>query len=295
MDPARIGALEAQLGNLSQRIAQFEQRPAPTATPSGAGPAQPPDLGPLNTRLSALEQRLQALANQPAAQRPAAPAPAPAPDISGAVAPLAARLDRLAGQQQTEQSTLETRLAALEKRVDEADQHATQSVGQATRAADQASRAADQAARANRIQQAASALDAGNPLGEIAGAPPALARFATTKPPTEAALRLAFPEAAARAEQASNPSTEGQSLGERMWLRTRSLVTIKDGDKVIVGPPAAAIIAQAGVKLDAGDLAGAVATLSTLDGAAANAMSNWRAQAQALLDARAALAAMAHG
>jgi hypothetical protein len=80
-----------------------------------------------------------------------------------------------------------------------------------------------------------------------------------------------------------------------MWLHIRSLVTIRDGEKVLVGAPAATVLAQAQGRLDAGDVGGAVAALGQLDGPAAQAIAGWKDQAQALLDARAALAKMANG
>ena len=55
------------------------------------------------------------------------------------------------------------------------------------------------------------------------------------------------------------------------------------------------VLAEAQGRLDAGDLAGALAALRPLDGQAAEVMAEWRARAQALLDARAALAGMARG
>jgi hypothetical protein len=150
------------------------------------------------------------------------------------------------------------------------------------------------AARVAQLQAASAALEAGKPLGAIAGAPPALARFATVAPPTEASLRLSFPAASRAAAQASAPSTEGLSLTDRMLQQVQALVTIREGDKVLIGAPAAHVLAQAQARLDAGDLAGAVATLDELDPGAARAIAGWRDQAQALLDARAALAGLVH-
>jgi hypothetical protein len=77
-----------------------------------------------------------------------------------------------------------------------------------------------------------------------------------------------------------------------MWRRAQSLVTVRQGDKVLVGAPAAVTLNAARARLDAGDLAGAVAALGGLDGPAAKAMAGWRSDAQALVDARAALAAL---
>jgi len=68
-----------------------------------------------------------------------------------------------------------------------------------------------------------------------------------------------------------------------------SLVTVREGDRLILGAPAAVALETARQKLEAGDLAGAVRTLDGLDPAAAAAMAEWRGRAQALLEARAAL------
>jgi hypothetical protein len=77
-----------------------------------------------------------------------------------------------------------------------------------------------------------------------------------------------------------------------MWRKAQTLVTVRQGDTVLVGAPAAVTLNAARGKLDAGDLAGAVAALSALDGPAAKAMAGWRSDAQALLDARAALTSL---
>ena len=78
-----------------------------------------------------------------------------------------------------------------------------------------------------------------------------------------------------------------------MQNRAESLVTVRRGDNVLVGDPASGVIARARTALDAGDLAGAVTVLSTLSGPPAQAMAPWLGQAKALLEARAALAALA--
>jgi hypothetical protein len=225
VDPARVAALEGQLGALRQRVDALEKRPAPAAQPL-------PDLRPLDARIAALEQR------------PAA-APQPAPDLG----PLQSRLD------------------ALRQRV------------------------ADLA----RLQAASLALATGQPLGAWPDAPAALARFATAQPPTEGELRLDFAPAARRAAEASKPATPSGSLAERMWSRVASLVTVREGGRVLVGAPASTVLDAARARLDAGDLAGAVAALDALDPGAAAAMADWRGRAQSLLDARAALAKLAQG
>jgi hypothetical protein len=224
----------------------------------------PPDLTPLETRIAALEQR-----------KP--------PDL-GPLEDRVAALER----KKPEDPALEARVAGLA-----AAQQATQQQTEAAAAAAHAT--ADHAARLQAVQQAQVSLAAGQPLGNLPDAPPALAQFAATPPPTEAALRLSFPQAARAAVKASQPSTQGLSVLQRMWQRAEALVTIRKGDRVILGTPASTTLAAARVRLDAGDLAGAVAALDKLDPRAAQAMATWRGQAQALLDARAALAAMAAG
>jgi hypothetical protein len=70
-------------------------------------------------------------------------------------------------------------------------------------------------------------------------------------------------------------------------------VTVREGDRVIVGDPAAGVVARARQALNAGDLQGAVDVLHSLSGPAAEAFAAWKAKAKSLLEARAALASMA--
>jgi hypothetical protein len=218
-------------------------------------------------QVKSLETRLAEAESRPPA--PAAPA-TPPPDNSAAIA--AQVTAQVAAQ-------LATQMAAVEARLKNDEQ-----VQVALTA---------RAASAERLQQAETALDAGQPLGDLPGAPPALAKFAKAKPPTEAALRLAFPAAASAAADASRPANDGKSLGERILMHASTLLTVKQGNTVVVGAPATTVLGTAETRLEAGDLAGAVAALDGLDSAAARAISGWRGDAQALLDARSALAKMA--
>ena len=252
--PDEMTALQHRLDALAQQMASLQQRPA-----------APVDLAPLEARIEALEHQ----------QPPPAPAPQDLRPLEQKLASVAAEAQAAQGAQ----ADLNGKLADLEQRLGATERQATDLAGKA--------------AQAQRLGRALVALDAGEPLGDIAGAPPALARFANEKPPTEAQLRLSFPAAAAAAEQASRPSTVGKTFGQRMWLRARALITVRQGDRVLLGAPAAEVLGRAQARLDAGDLAGAVAALDALDGPAAQAMAAWRSQAQALLDARAALAKLA--
>lgn len=226
-----------------------------------------------DTRLQAIEDRLSRLEAKPL---PTVPDLAP---LTARVAALEQRpgvatsgpadglTDRVAAD--------EARLAALEK-------------AEAVPA-----QVADRAARVARLQAAFAALAAGQKLGEIPQAPAALARYATVAPPTEPALRLAFPAAARAALAAGHPASSDRPFLDRVWAEAQDLVTIRQGDHVLLGDPDAGVLAKAQTALDAGDLAGAVAAVASLTGPAAQAMAPWLDQARGLLAARAALADLA--
>jgi hypothetical protein len=267
LEAARINDLSQQVDTLAARVKQLEARPA-------AAPA--PDLGPLETRLAALERR-------------PAPAPAPAPIASAPLdlGPMQQRIDAASRQASETTAALSRRVDQIETRLGAAETNGKQvaaSIGAAT----------DQAQRAVRLQAAGAALDAGQSLGPIPGAGPALARFASTAPPTPASLRLSFAAAAQAAHAASQPGGNGdEPFLTRAWTRAQQAVTVRQGDKVLVGDPSAGIIEHARMLLDAGDIAGALNTLDGLPPSAKAAMAGWMAQAKALVDARAALADMA--
>jgi hypothetical protein len=145
----------------------------------------------------------------------------------------------------------------------------------------------------NGLETARMALDAGQPLGAIPGAPPALAQFAQTPPPTQAQLQLSFPAAAKAAESASIAGDAKGSYWSRVLARLENFITVSDGNRVVLGAPAAAVLTQAQTLLDAGDLSGAVDQIGLLSLPTQQAMSGWLAQARALLAARQALIAMA--
>jgi hypothetical protein len=266
---------------------------------------KPPDLGPLEARIAALEQR--------PALPPEAATKADLASFSSRVDAIATRQDQLAAREQGLETNFANKLDGMDaqlakfgrdlavltdfgNRLDASDKRLEaidKRLATVEQEASKVTALADKAGRIGRIQAAQVALDTGQPLGELPGAPESLARFAKTRPPTEAALRLSFPAAARTAEAASKPSAEGKPFLDRVWLRAQDLLTVREGDRVIVGDPAAGILARARQALNAGDLAGAVAALDALQGPAAQAMADWKAQAQDLLDARAALAAMA--
>ena len=274
--PATQAGTQAELAEqvqaLQTRVAQLEQKPAGgadlTALAARVGALeqrQGANLAPLEARIAALEQR--AAANNQLAAR---------------VDALAGRVDGLSGRDQGVDAQLGQRLDAVETHLARLDHDAAQATAEAQRAT-----------RLSRIQAARAALAAGQPLGDIPGAPHEVARFATAAPPTEAALRLAFPQAEQAALATSRPDTAGKPFLARVLARAEDLVTVRQGDHVVLGDRAAGVLARARAALDAGDLAGAVAAVSSLSGPPADAMADWRADAKAVLDARAGLADMA--
>jgi hypothetical protein len=230
---------------------------------------------------------------------PNLPPPAPPPSAA-ALAALSGRLDALeqklaALPPPPDLAPLEARVAALEKRPPPAPAP-PDAAALAGRIGALADAEAGLAARLDRIERlalaaaAAVALEEGRPLGRLPGQPAALARYATTAPPTLASLRLSFP-AAARAElAASRPSAAGKPFLQRLLLQAGDLITLRTGNRVIIGNPAEAALANARVALDAGDLQAAVAALAPLRQPLAPPMAAWEGEAQALLAARAALA-----
>ncbi|AHJ66965.1 COG4223 family protein [Granulibacter bethesdensis] len=186
-----------------------------------------------------------------------------------------------------------TKLDAEQQGAVQALQQARERLNEIAGEAGKVTALADRAGRLARLQAASSALGRGEKLGDIPNAPPALTRFAQEAPPTLAALTLSFETVAQRALEASRPDVSHASFWETVKQKAETLVTVRRGDQVLVGDPAAGVIARARKALDAGDLAGAVRTLDALTGPAVQAVSGWKAQAQALLDAQAALSDMA--
>lgn len=202
----------------------------------------------------------------------------PAPDFGPMTVRLAALERRLVALEQRSAAPgadigpLDTRLTALEQRPAQAAPTANLTPLEARLAA---------------LEARPSGGEAGPRLAALERAQAASARLSAT----EAALRLEFRPLAARAIAASKPALDDLPMLDRVWLQLRSQVTVSERDKVLMGSPAAVVLGDAQEKLDAGDLAGAVAALGKLDPGAAAVMADWRARAAALLDARAAVAA----
>jgi hypothetical protein len=267
----QMQALDQQAHALQARVASLEQRPTPVPNT---------DIAPLAARMAALEQRLPAdLSARITALE----------QKSGGDRQVAGRLDALAAQVDAANAQAKAGVAELGRRLD-ADEARLAAV---EKAAGGLAALTERASAVARIQAAQAALAAGQKLGAIPGAPPALARYADAAPPTEAGLRLAFPAAAKAAREVSRPDTGGKPFLARVWGQAQALVMVRQGDHVLVGDADAGVLARAQAALDAGDLTGAVAAVGSLQGKPADAMAAWLADAKALLAARAALAAMA--
>jgi hypothetical protein len=268
-----------QIQTLQARLDRLEQAPPAAASAPG-------DTADIARRLDELSARVEALAARPAPEPAPVPQAAPAGASAQEVADLSGRLEQL---QAAEKTALDQQAAQDKHALDDANAR----IEKLEQGAGKVESEADRAARLAAVQQAEAALQAGTPLGHLPGAPPALARFATAAPPTEDALRNEFPAVAAQARAASRPEQQKTTLFERAWARVEQSVTVRRGDQVIVGDPAAGVLSRAQEDVANGDLAGAVAALAALQGPAAAAVHDWVGRAQSLLDARAALAAMA--
>ena len=293
---ARLTALEARpraaapdLAPIIQRLEALETRTAPSLDVSGLAPRALAET--LATRLDRLTERQDALAAR--LQAADAEALRRTEDLARSL------LARLEVAERAEGERIAAAGAALEGRLAGAES----ALGTRLQALEAAqARVAVIEARANRVQGIAALrarLDAGQALGPtltaFPNAPAALSRYATANPPTEAALRLGFEDAARAARAASDPAKEGQSILESASARLAGLVTIRRGETVIWGDEAAAALEAARRALEAGDLPGALGRLAPLPPAARAALGGWEADAQALLAARAAIITLAGG
>ncbi|MCC7425459.1 MAG: hypothetical protein IT557_01010 [Alphaproteobacteria bacterium] len=253
-----VGTLAGRIAATERRLTALETRPAAAPAPAAAAP--PVDRGPRAARIAALEGRAPP------------PAATPTPDLT----PLDARI-----------ATLEAALAAA---------RAAPPPQPPTAAPDAA------LARLGAAGAIGAALAAGRPLGPVLALlpasvqpAPALLAYATGAPPTEAALRLDFPAAARAAREAARLAQAGteQGLLDGALERLSGLVTIRRGDRVVLGDPTAVALAEAERRLGAGDLEGALAAAERIEAPARPAMAAWLGAARGLVAARAAVAALA--
>ena len=322
-----IGPLHDQIATLADRVDKLEKAPAPAQeTPA---PAAPPASGPamasadevttLGQHVEQLSAKIDALSARQDAAVPASAAPAavPPPDhaaidaaasAQAQVAALGGKVDQVEQAQKAAVAQQEEQQKAAIAQEDEQQKAALAQTAEQQKALIDTLTArlakleqgtgkieseADLAARAAKAEALQAALAAGKPLGDIPDAPPALARFATAAPPTEDALRAAFPQVAEAARAASRPADSQHSFWSRALARMQQTVVVRQGDQVIVGDPAAGVLARATDDVNRGDLRAAAQALGALQGPAAAAVAGWVGQVRSLLDARAALSAMA--
>lgn len=296
---ARAEAATSQAAALEQRLATI-----PTLDPAAFAPRSA--LEDLAARVEAMA-RDGATAGQQGAQRLAAAEQALA-GFAGRVAAneaaLAARTQsietqnaRLAAMEQA----LVARLAVLEGQIAQRAQAAEQQAARLAALEGHAQRLAaleGRSARMAALDSVRVALEAGQPLGAalrpISDPPEALARFAGSAPPTEAALRLGFEDAARAGRAASEPPPGGGVLDSAV-SRLSGMITVRRGEEMLWGDAAGAAIERARRALEAGDLEGALGHLARLSPPAREAMRGWIGQAEALVAARAALRQLAAG
>ena len=259
--PPQIAANASAIQNVQQRLSDIDGR----LTVLEKRPI--PDLGKITARIEALEGRS-----------------VDQTQLGSRIDTLSGRIELLSGRDQTAADAAKQRLDALTSRIAALESNAA-GLDAVTK----------RMGRIAKIQVASLALEFGRPVGDLPGAPEALARYGHAAPPTEAELRLQFPRYEKAALAAKQPDEGDAPFVDRVWDRAQSLITIRRGTDVVVGNPAAIMLSKAQDALDLGDIASAVSAVEQLKGQPAQAMAPWLADAKSLLGARSALADMANG
>lgn len=266
----------AALSGLSERLATLE-----AAVSQGGG--QDPDtraaLESLNTQMARLTDRLESLEQDISALRSLAGTPSP--ELSSRLTTEAQRLDELLSAQ----SELAKRLAETEDALN------------AAAAAREAAPGSRETLMLLAMLQLRDALRGSGPydqpltmLQNLAGEDPALTpviepleRRASAGLPSLLDLQGSFPDVARRIA-AIEVGEEGEGWSAGVLRRMAEAVNLRPVG-LVEGDAPMAVAARAEVKLNDGDLAGALAELDGLDGAAAEAAAKWRADAEARLAA----------
>ena len=142
------------------------------------------------------------------------------------------------------------------------------------------------------VRQLAAVRALGGNDPDIAQAAAELEPFAATGVRTLAALQAEFPMIANAVVRAS-PATAGDSWTERVVDQLASLVVVRRlGSGAVAAGGVDGIVAQADTALQGGDLQAAVTALERLDGAPAEAATEWLRDARARLTADRALATL---
>ena len=142
------------------------------------------------------------------------------------------------------------------------------------------------------VRQLAAVRALGGDDPDIAQAAAELEPHAISGVPTLAALRAQLP-ATVDAVIRATPVTAGETWTDRVMDRLASLVSIRRvGSYAIAAGGVGGIVAQAEAALQGGDLQAAVTALEQLDGAPAQAASDWLQDARARLTANRVLASL---
>lgn len=291
-----LAAARTRAGALDKRLAALE-----TARANGATPGD----GALAARVVALEKKLAEdgdLAARVAALEKTPTAAAPADD---ALVARVAALEKTRGQAAPSVDALKARLAALEKKLTRA---APLDSALAARVAalekTRPRRGAPSVTLVLALGQLRAALRGSGPFAgemtallaiagktsKVATALAPIAGRAATGIATPAALRTRFAAVADAAVRASRLPAN-PSWVDRAAHRVGALVTVRRIGAQVTGTSVEARVARAEARLAAGDLAGAVAALNRVTGAAGVALTGWLTDARARLAAEHALAA----
>jgi hypothetical protein len=285
---SRLAALEASmpadnaadLAALGERLTTLE---AALSQGAGQDPASRAALESLNGQLARLTDRLAAMEQEAGDLRSLAGRPSA--ELSSKLSSEAARLDQMLAAQ----SELAERLAGAEAELN------------AALAAREAAPGSRETLLLLAILQLRDALKGSGPydqplnmLQNLAAEDAALAatieplqRRATSGLPSLLDLQAGFP-AVARRIAAIEVGKEGEGWSAGVLRRISEAVNLRPVG-LVEGDAPTAVAARAEVKLNDGDLAGALAEIATLEGAAAEASAAWRAEAEARLTAERAV------
>ena len=297
-DSAALAAIETRLAELqaalppdnSAELSVLGERLATAEAALSQGAGQDPEtraaLESLNSQLARTTDRLQSLEQDLAALRSQAGVPSEA--LTRRLGEEAARLDEMLAAQ----SDLAARLAQTEAGLT------------ATQAARDAAPGSRETLMLLAMLQLRDALQGSGPydqpltmLQNLAAEDSALTatieplqRRATVGLPGLRDLQARFPEAARRVA-AIEVGEEGEGWSAGVLRRLSEAVNLRPVG-LVEGDAPTAIAARAEVKLNDGDLAGALAELDALQGAAAEAVAGWRSDAEARLAAQRAVSAL---
>lgn len=267
ISPAELaGRQDEQLAALDSRIAALEKRmqSLPDATAAKEAEAA---TGLLAEKINGLAARLSAVekaqANAPAA------GPAAGVDSKQVSDELSSLKERIAALEQAQKASVPT--ATLER-----NQALVVAVGQLREALASSKPFADELAAVSKLGDS-----------RITGITDRLTQYADQGIATTSELRGEFPKLADAVMQASGATHGGDWIDKAMAKASEVVTVRKVGD--VPGDSTEAVLARAENRLAVDDLDGAVAEMGHLKGAAAQAAQDWMTRAQARVTAEKAL------